>query len=197
MKLNSDLRQEARNVLAGQWVMAALAALVYTAIAGAGSIIPVAGGIICLLLLPVGYGFSVLFLKLIRGGELNIGSLFDGFQDYGRIFGTALLQAIYTILWTMLLVVPGLIKSYSYSMTYYILLDEPELKNNAAIEKSMAMMDGHKMRLFMLDLSFIGWALLSMVTFGIGIFFLQPYVATARAAFYEDLKANAAAPVAA
>lgn len=195
MKLNSELRQAARNALSGQWVMAALAALVFSAVSSAGSIVPVVGTVICLLLLPIGYGFSVLFLKLFRGGDLNIGSLFDGFQDYGRILGTTLLQTVYTFLWTLLLVVPGVIKWYSYSMTHYILLDEPELKNNAAIEKSMAMMEGHKMRLFMLDLSFIGWALLAMLTCGIGMLFLQPYVSTAHAAFYEDLKGTA--PVAA
>lgn len=195
MKLNSELRQAARNALAGQWVMAALATLVYSAISGFVAI-PALGIAAYILTLPIMYGFTVLFLKLFRNGDLNIGSLFDGFQDYGRILGTVLLQVVYTFLWTLLLVVPGVVKWYSYSMTSYILLDEPELKNNAAIEKSMAMMEGHKMRLFLLDLSFIGWALLSsLFTFGIGFFFLQPYVATAHAAFYEDLKDNA--PVAA
>lgn len=195
MKLNSELRQAARNALAGQWVMAALAALVCGAITST-SAIPAVGAVIYILTLPIMYGFAVLFLKLLRGGDLNIGSMFDGFQDYGRILGTVLLQFVYTFLWSLLLVVPGVIKWYSYSMTSYILLDEPELKNNAAIEKSMAMMEGHKMRLFLLDLSFIGWALLSsLFTLGIGFFFLQPYVSTAHAAFYEDLKGNA--PVAA
>lgn len=195
MKLNSELRQEARNVLSGQWVMAALAAFVYIAITSVPNAIPGVGTIGTLLLLPLGYGFGVLFLKVFRGQELNIGSLFDGFQEYGRILGTLLLQSVYTFLWMLLLIVPGVIKWYSYSMTTYILLDEPDLKHNAAIERSMAMMEGHKMRLFLLDLSFIGWAILSIFTFGIGMFFLQAYVSTAHAAFYEDLKGNA--PVAA
>ena len=90
---------------------------------------------------------------------MNIGGLFDGFNDFGRIVGTKLLQAIYTFLWTLLLVIPGIIKNYSYAMTDFILKDQPELANNAAIEKSMAMMDGNKMKLFLLDLSFIGWAI--------------------------------------
>mgnify|MGYP002591125050 FL=1 len=75
-------------------------------------------------------------------------------------------------------------------MTSFILKDEPEMKNNAAIEKSMAMMEGNKMKLFMLDLSFIGWAILCLFTFGIGFFFLQPYMQASHAAFYEDLKAQ-------
>ena len=70
----------------------------------------------------------------------------------------------YTAFWSLLLVIPGIIKSYSYAMTDFILKDEPEMKNNAAIEKSMAMMEGNKMKLFMLDLSFIGWAILCIFT---------------------------------
>ena len=129
-------------------------------------------------------------LGVCRGKDIDFGVLFEGFQDYGRIFVTMLLQAVYTILWSLLLVIPGIIKSYSYAMTSFILKDEPEMKNNAAIEKSMAMMEGNKMKLFMLDLSFIGWAILCIFTFGIGFLFLQPYVAISRAAFYEDLKAQ-------
>ena len=158
LKLNSELRAQAREALRGKWPMAAVAALIYSAIAGGLSAIPVIGGLCSLFV--------------------------------GRIFVTMLLQAVYTILWSLLLVIPGIIKSYSYAMTSFILKDEPEMKNNAAIEKSMAMMEGNKMKLFMLDLSFIGWAILCIFTLGIGLLFLQPYVAISRAAFYEDLKAQ-------
>jgi uncharacterized membrane protein len=101
-----------------------------------------------------------------------------------------LLKAIYLILWTLLLIIPGIIKSYSYAMTEFILKDNPEMKNNAAIEKSMAMMQGKKMKLFLLDLSFIGWIILAILTLGLGFVLLVPYMYTARAAFYEDLKAE-------
>ena len=132
-------------------------------------------------------------LDVVRGGnDVNIGTLFAGFNDFGRIVGTKLLKAIYTFLWSLLLVIPGIVKMYSYAMTDYILRDEPQLANNAAIEKSMSMMDGNKMKLFMLDLSFIGWAILCMFTLGIGYLFLQPYVEASHVAFYEDLKAQAA-----
>lgn len=126
----------------------------------------------------------------VRGKPIDIGKLFDGFKDFGRVWGTLILVAIYTILWTCLLIIPGIVKSYSYALTPFILKDEPELKYNAAIEKSMRMMDGYKMKLFLLDLSFIGWMILSVLTLGIGLLFLQPYMNTARAAFYEDLKAE-------
>lgn len=188
LKENFELRAEARMALTDKWVMAAVATLVMGAVSGAASYIPVAGTI--LVALPVMYGYAIVMLNVFRGDEVNIGGLFDGFSDFGRIVGTKLLQAIYTFLWTLLLVVPGIVKSYSYAMTDYILKDYPELSNNAAIEKSMAMMDGYKMKLFLLDLSFIGWAILCIFTFGIGLLFLQPYIQAAHAAFYEDLKAQ-------
>ena len=88
----------------------------------------------------------------------------------------------------MLLFIPGYIKAFSYAMTPYILKDNPEMKNNAAIEESMRMMDGHKLELFMLDLSFIGWVILSILTCGIGLLWLIPYINMAHVNFYEDLK---------
>lgn len=192
LKLNSELRAVSRTTLSGNWMMAALATLVYLLIAGGVSSIPVAGSVLAIIITyPLAYGFAILFLDLFREGKpIDIGKLFDGFKDFGRVWGTLILVAIYTILWTCLLIIPGIVKSYSYALTPFLLKDEPELKYNAAIEKSMGMMDGYKMKLFLLDLSFIGWMILSILTLGIGLLFLQPYMNTARAAFYEDLKAE-------
>ena len=184
MKKNSDLRAEARVALSDNWLMGAIAALLYSAICGGLGAIPFA----FLFVLPVLYGFSITMLHVFRQKEIDLGLLFEGFSDYGRILGTKLLQAVYLFLWTLLLVIPGIIKYYSYAMVDYILKDDPEIRNNAAIEKSMAMMDGHKMQLFLLHLSFIGWAILCIFTFGIGFFFLDAYVGASTAAFYEDLK---------
>lgn len=191
LKENSVLRVEAHAALQGKWMMAAVATLIYMAIAGGLSSIPILGGILSFFIsLPLGYGFVILMRSVFKGGDIDFAVLFEGFQDYGRIFTTKLLQSVYIALWMLLLFVPGVIKNYSYAMTDYLLKEDPQLRNNAAIEKSMAMMEGNKMKLFMLDLSFIGWALLCIVTLGIGFFFLQPYVLVARAAFYEDLKAQ-------
>lgn len=191
LKENSQLRAEARQALQGKWPMAAGAALIYSIVAGGLSAIPFIGGLCSLFIgLPVAYGIAIVMFGVFKGKDVDFGVLFEGFQDYSRIFVTKLLQGIYTALWSLLLVVPGVIKYYSYAMTDYILKEEPEMKNNAAIEKSMAMMENNKMKLFLLDLSFIGWALLAIVTFGIGFLFLQPYMQVSRAAFYEDLKAQ-------
>lgn len=193
LKLNSELRSEARQALQGNWAMAAVAALVYVGISGVCNYIPFVGWLLSLLVaLPISWGMAMLFYNVRQGRSVDIGVMFNCFQDYGRILGTKLLQSIYIFLWTLLLVVPGIIKSCSYAMTDYILRDHPELAYNAAIEKSMAMMEGHKMQYFLLQLSFIGWALLCILSLGIGYFFLIPYISTSVAAFYESLKTEQA-----
>lgn len=190
LKQNSELRAISRSDLSGKWLVAALVSLIYVAVAGGCGAIPAIGSLLSIVIgTPLVYGLYVIFLELHRDGKpIEVGRLFDGFNDFGRIAGTMILMQIYIVLWSLLLVVPGIVKSYSYAMTPYILKDRPDLKHNAAIERSMWMMEGYKMKLFMLDLSFIGWALLSVLTCGIGFFFLQPYMATARAVFYENLK---------
>lgn len=192
MKTSSELRKWALRGLSGSWLGAALVTLLYIAVEVVLSLIlgENLSFLGSLLLIPMAWGLSVLFLDIARGWEVRTYLLFEGYkgQNLVRIWGTMFLQGLYTVLWTLLLIVPGIVKSYSYAMTPYILYDYPELSYNAAIEKSMEMMQGHKMRLFLLHLSFIGWAILSVLTCGIGFFFLLPYMYTAQGAFYEDLK---------
>lgn len=142
-----------------------------------------------LLNIPLTWSFIVMFLSLARGNaNLGVGSLFDGFKEWGRVTGTLYLQNIYIFLWMLLLIIPGIVKSFSYSMTAYILKDEPNLGYNKAIEKSMAMMDGHKWELFCLWLSFIDWIIPSILTCGIASLWMAPYMYTASAEFYLDVK---------
>lgn len=195
MDTNQGYKNRALANLDKAWAPAAIATLIFYVVTlaitysiefGIGSEYSL---LATLITLPLSYGILVLFLDFARGEKIENSKLFDGYKyGFQRIFTTGLLQLIYTVLWYLLLIIPGIIKSYSYSMTYYILKDNPELKNNAAIEKSMQMMDGHKMDLFLLHLSFIGWAILCLLTMGIGFIFLIPYMYTAQAHFYEDLK---------
>lgn len=197
MDTNQGYKNRALANLDKAWAPAAIATLIFYVVTlaitysiefGIGSEYSL---LATLITLPLSYGILVLFLDFARGEKIENSKLFDGYKyGFQRIFTTGLLQLIYTVLWYLLLIIPGIIKSYSYSMTYYILKDNPELKNNAAIEKSMQMMDGHKMDLFLLHLSFIGWAILCLLTAGIGFIFLIPYMYTAQAHFYEDLKRN-------
>lgn len=202
MRTSSELRTAARQALAGKWGGAVIVTLFYTIIMGVIPVIfnvmpyfqiggsGILGNAFQLFLLPIAYGYMVMFLSALREEKFSVGSLFDGFKDYIRIWGTMILISIYVFLWCLLLYIPGVIKSYSYSMTYYVLKDNPDMKFNAAIERSMEMMKGHKADLFCLHLSFIGWGLLCILTLGIGFLCLGPYTMSAQACFYEDIKAE-------
>lgn len=146
--------------------------------------------IFSLLLIPMSWGATITFLEVSRGMKVNYGNLTKGYHDFTRIFLTILLKGIYTLLWSLLLIIPGIVKSYSYAMTEFVLVDRPDLAYNEAIEESMRLMQGNKWRLFVLDLSFLGWALLCILTLGIGYLFLAPYMEVAHAHFYADLKAD-------
>ena len=114
---------------------------------------------------------------------------FSGFKiKYGRNIGTILLIGIKIALWSILFVIPGIIKTYEYAIIPYILADDPEISSKDAFKKAKQMMKGNKWRLFKLEFSFIGWVLLCVLTLGIGTFFLIPYVNAANAEFYVELK---------
>ena len=187
-------REAAWAQLKGNWKPVVVFTLVYNLVMGVAQFIGSTSDLVSILislfiLVPLAYGYNVAFLDFKRTGEaVKIEQLFDGFKDYSRVVLTGLLQGIYIFLWTLLLIVPGIIKSLSYSQTNYILKDYPELKNNAAIELSMAMMKGRKFDYFCLILSFIGWILLGILTLGIGFLWISPYIATASAHFYEHVK---------
>ncbi|GHT12744.1 membrane protein [Bacteroidia bacterium] len=194
MKANFELRAQAREALQDNWGNAVLATLVYWLIACVAASIPFFNFVATILfLIPFSLAYIVLFYGFYKGKKSGlVEGLFAPFNTYGRTLGLSLLVAVYTYLWTLLLIIPGIIKHYSYAMAFYIAQDEPTLSAEQAIQKSMQIMRGNKAKLFCLDLSFIGWALLCVLTCGIGYLWLAPYVATARAAFYEDLKyANA------
>lgn len=148
--------------------------------------------IVTILTLPIIFAASMYFLHLYREEEKDITFLFERFSL--RVYGVYLLAAVYTILWSLLLLIPGIMKSYSYAMATYIIEDNPDVGSEEAIKRSMRMMEGHRMQLFLLELSFLGWAFLCILTFGIGFFWLSPYIETSRAAFYEDVKQNVAEP---
>ena len=173
--------------LRGRWESPVLFTLVYMVISIFVSLL--FSALHGFLLLPVQYSFCVAFLNDKRTASgYNIESLIDGYKDFARVMGTLLLVSVYTFLWSLLLIVPGIIKSISYSQTSFILKDNPELAYNEAIERSMAMMEGYKMRYFLLQLSFIGWILLCVLTCGILNLWVVPYMTATNVHFYEFVK---------
>lgn len=191
MKTNSEIRALARQSLSGNWTMPVLVMLILFIVSGISAIPYLGSLLVIFIFLPINYSVEQLFLRFARGEKNNlIEKMFDCFNDYGRALGTSLLVVIYICLWALLLIIPGIIKVYSYAMTYYIALDHPELNAEQCIQRSMKMMSGHKMKLFLLDLSFIGWILLCILTFGIAKLWVQPYINVAHSHFYQELKAT-------
>ena len=135
-------------------------------------------------------GYARYNLRLHDREEAQMGDLFAYFERFGDAVILRLLMGLFIVLWSLLLVIPGIIASYSYSMAPYILAEDPECTPMEAIRRSKEMMDGYKTDLFILQLSFIGWGLLSALTMGIGNLFLTPYVAASTAAFYRDLQSR-------
>jgi uncharacterized membrane protein len=143
-----------------------------------------------LLTMPLTLGFDYASNRLlVEGDNRAVGNLFrDSFGRWGRKVWGMFLMNFFISLWSLLLIIPGFIKFYAYALTPYILIDNPELSANQAIDLSQKMMKGHKFDMFILHLSFIGWIFLSIFTFGIGLLWLLPYMMTAQAAFYQDVK---------
>lgn len=184
-----DFRAKAWAACKGNWGVAILSFLIVAIITGVCSAIPGVGALAALVITgPLMLGLAVVFSKLIKGEKAEIANVFDGFKNFVNSFLLYILNSIFTFLWSLLFVVPGIVMSYAYSMSFYILKDNPELSANEARKQSIEMMRGNKWRLFCLDLSFIGWALLSILTFGILMLWISPVQQASHAAFYESLK---------
>ena len=193
MKTNKELRAQALASLKGNWGPAILLGLIYFAISGLSSVVPGGSLVVAFLVtLPFSVGIYEAFRKQLVGEKVQLVEYsFDlGFKNWKHNVAVMGLSAIYTFLWSLLLIVPGIIKSLSYALTPYIVAEQPELSANESIELSMKMMDGHKMDLFVIWLGFIVLSVLCIFTFCIGYLWLLPYIYAKMAAFYEDVKAE-------
>ena len=213
MQLNSELRAQARERLEGQWgtfvLMTFLMLVIQTILqipGYIGSLLEVLSpenvlaslsfsnisNILSLLALPLSWGLTVSLLRNHREESVDLENLFDGFRGgrYTRVFCALFLVNLFTFLWALLLIIPGIMKAFSYALTPYIIMDEPELTARQAITRSCEIMQGRRWKLFCLYLSFIGWGILCLLTFGIGFLWLVPYMNASIAAFYEDARAE-------
>ena len=213
MLLNSELRAQAREQLDGKWgtfVLMTFLMYVISAIlqipGSIGDLLKVLSPenmlasesmssisvVLSLLALPLSWGLTVSLLRNHREESVDIENLFDGFRGgrYVRVFCALFLVNLFTFLWALLLIIPGIMKAFSYALTPYIIMDEPELTARQAITRSCEIMEGRRWKLFCLYLSFIGWGILSLLTFGIGFLWLAPYMNASIAAFYEDARAE-------
>ena len=213
MKQNSEYRAQARAALEGRWTEAVLMLIIFTMVACAFSVpFGLVSGVYAtrlpwlaesmsgctflvsvLIIMPIGYGWNNALLSFLRSNEEGTSGLSEMWhffrRDYSRSVPALLLVTVFsTLLGIVTLGIGAIVLSYAYIMVPYLLRDYPELGAREALRTSRQMMEGHKWDLFVLDLSFIAWILLGIMTAGIGLLWVAPYMDTTHAAFYEDLK---------
>lgn len=190
----STLRAKAREMLGGNlfaapWLYPLLVCLIISAINGLASAIIVGSLIV---VGPLNVGSALYFLNVARKKEnasSDIGAMLKPVSnDAGGTIILGLLTTLFTVLWTMLFIIPGIVKSFSYAMAPYIKADHPEYTATQALDESRRIMKGNKWRLFCLSLSFIGWIIVGALACGIGTLWVAPYMSAAQAAFYEEIK---------
>jgi uncharacterized membrane protein len=188
-RTNSEISKEALEALKGNWALAIAAFVVYYICAFAINAIPTIGQVISIILAgPLALGASIFSISLAKGKNPDIELLFSGFNRFPQALTAYLLSLIYILLWTLLLIIPGIIAALSYSMTFFIMADDENIAGKQAMDKSKEIMKGNKMQLFILFLRFLGLALLCVLTLGIGFFWLVPYTQVCLAKFYEEVK---------
>ena len=136
---------------------------------------------------PLTYGLMEFFRRL-RAQTADIKDLFLGFKRFGDTFLLNLLTTVFIVLWSLLLIIPGIIAAIRYTMAYLIMTENPDMTALESITASKMMMEGHKMEFFSFALSFIGWFFLGIVTFGLGFLYVIPYYNASKVEFYENLK---------
>ena len=198
MKTNQEYKNAALSALKGSWPQAVVATFILLLLFSLsdsaeyvpGTTIVIVSSVISLLALPVMVGyvnaFSNLYYCSDRALLNNMSSI--TFKGYFRSLAAMFLMSLVVGLLTLLLIIPGVIASMAFYLTPYILKDNQELSILDTVRLSRKMMHGHKMQLFCLQLSFIGWGLLNLLTLGIGTLWLLPYMTTTMAAFYQDLR---------
>lgn len=188
----SEIRLEARNRMQGLWGTCVPIWLIYLLIMMVPGFViksyPVQFIISLLLGGPLTYSISKIFLRNYHHEQVDIGQLFEGFNEFTRVFTAYALIMLYTILWSLLLIIPGIMAALGYTMTWFIMAENPEMQATEAMRQSKEMMMGHKAELFWLGFSFIGWMILSIFTMGIGLLWLESYIYTSIVIFYYKIK---------
>ena len=189
---NLVLMQMARKSLKDKWGLAIGTFVVYMLIIGAiqttTEFFPLVGLLLLAISGPMALGIAIFSINISRNQDARLEQIFQGFNNFNTSLGAYLLMLLFTLLWTLLLIIPGIIAVLSYSMTFYILADDNSIGAMEAIDKSKKMMDGYKWKYFCLGLRFIGWSLLCILTLGIGFLWLLPYMQVSMVKFYDDIK---------
>ncbi len=191
VKENKELTAQAQDALTGRWGLAVGTFFVYFLIVVMIQLIPIVGAIGGVIISgPMSVGIAIFSLAIARKEDASLNQIFEGFKNFGTALGTYFLVALFTLLWLLLLIIPGIIAAISYSQVFFILAEDSSIGAMDAITKSKEMMNGYKWKYFFLGLRFFGWALLCILTLGIGFLWLAPYAEVSYANFYDDIKTN-------
>lgn len=180
------IKKSSGELLKGKWGMAIVVFLVYAIITSV--LLRIAPLVFYLVSGAFLLGISIFSLSVVRNKNISIKQLFDGFSNFVTSFLASFFMTIFIFLWSMLLIIPGIIKSLSYSMTFFIIADNKKINYMDAITRSRKMMDGHKAELFGKYLYFLILGFLCIFTLGIGFLWLFPYIHVELALFYENIK---------
>lgn len=184
-----QLMQKARTLLAPHWVLSIGVCLVYGLAVAVPAELNTYGEMLSFLLAgPLQLGLCFFFLNLVRGEETRFELLFEGFKPLLTVLLSYAIIAALTIMGLILLIVPGIIVALGFSMTYYVIADDPEITFQVALEQSWKLTDGYKMELLVLNLRFIPWYLLGLLCLIVGVFAVIPWHNTTLALYYEHLK---------
>ena len=190
----AELKQKAKEQIKGKIGILFLITLIIGAISSVASVllsfIPGVGSLVASIIITPAFSLSLVrvYLMVIRYQNVKAGDAFCGFDDFWSAFKVTFLVGLFTFLWSLLFVIPGIIKSISYSMSMYILADNPGKSALECIDESKKMTEGHKAELFVLSLSFLGWIYLGVFTLGIAYIWALPYMSATFANAYESLK---------
>lgn len=184
---NEAILKFAKEKISLDWGQAIVGGLVMLLVSAASGLIPF-GSLI--LTGPLMLGYAIWGINIVRNDWFKLDNLFEGFKNFGNSLATFLLSVLFILLWTLLLIIPGIIKALAYSQALFILADEPDLAAMDALRKSEAMMNGNKTKFFLLHLVFMLLSIACIFTLGIGFLFLFPYIQVTKAKFYIEVRKN-------
>ena len=181
-----EAKRRALNTLRNRWGEAIVVSLLYSIILAALSSVIGVGGLLFGSILLIGY--YTIQIEAMNNKKFNVEKIVSGLN--GNTLSTrivlSVIKNLYIFLWSLLFIIPGIVKHYGYMLTEFIAMENPEMSASDCLRKSQELMDGHKKELFVLDLSFIGWHLLCILSCGIGYLFLNPYIIQTRIQYIDE-----------
>lgn len=197
---SGNLRSWGRQALSGHWSMAVLGTLLFVLLTAMpvllltffdSEVMEKVSNLYGILVSgPITLGYTSFMMAIFRRKNTSAFEVFYGFEQFWKAFGLFLVVNIFTLLWALLFIIPGIIASFRYAMAFYVLADNPNIPIMDAIRESKRMMNGNKWKLFLLELSFTGWILIAALTAGIGLLWVMPYITAASVGFYEVARGN-------